>query len=54
VVITTTGTKPWSFVTHIFCKGIPRYGTAHKTFKVKLFRTKMEKGHDHVKFMLNS
>ena len=33
-VFTTSGTDPWSFVTHIFHKGQPSHGGDRKTFEV--------------------
>ena len=33
-IITTNGTYPWSFVTHIFRKGQPNRGFDRKTFEV--------------------
>ena len=34
IVITTSGTYPWSFVTHIFHNGQPSHGGDRKTFEV--------------------
>ena len=33
-VLTTSGTYPWSFVTHIFHSGPPSHGGDRKTFEV--------------------
>jgi len=34
VLITTSGTYPWSFVSHIFRNGYPSHGGHPKTFEV--------------------
>ena len=33
-MFTTSGTYPWSFVTHIFYNGQPSHGGVRKTFEV--------------------
>jgi len=35
-VFTTSGTYPWSFVTHIFHNGQPSHGGNRKTFEIMI------------------
>jgi hypothetical protein len=40
-VFTTSGTYPWSFVTHVFHSGQPSHGGDRKTFKVMTLTEQM-------------
>ena len=40
-MFTTSGTYPWSFVTHVFHSGQPSHGGDRKTFKVMTLTEQM-------------